>query len=365
VAILRWCLLLGGAVLAVAILAAGLPLAPVARPREWRLFTTIGAARTGLADVVATGGNDAWAAGTSASGTPVLYRWNGSRWLAVAPPGPAGSSAASVAASSAANVWVTIAGDAAVDHWNGHAWSRLSFGPAARTEIDGVTTTGRKDVWVFADNLATKEETAVHYNGTAWTRTPLSVTLGGGGPARLVSSSSRSNAWAWGYDPRRRRWVSLRFNGRGWRVIPLPADLLPARHTVVPEQMLAESAASVWGTVYAATSRSRGPVVLVHWNGRRWRRVTGGLPAGTLAGPVAADGHGGLWLYADRPGGTGYLLHYSARTWTTTAVPGRGGAPASVTGLALIPGSRSLWATAVIGAGSGGSRGAAILRYSR
>jgi hypothetical protein len=36
-----------------------------------------------------------------------------------------------------------------------------------------------------------------------------------------------------------------------------------------------------------------------------------------------------------------------------------------VTGLTLIPGTRSLWATAVISAGSAGSRGAAILRYSR
>jgi hypothetical protein len=365
VAVLRWCLLLGSAVLAVAILAAGLPSAPVARPRQWRVFMTIGAARTGLADVVATGAHDAWAAGMSASSTPVVYRWNGSSWRPIPRPGPPGSSAAGVAASSAANVWVTIVGDAAVDRWNGHAWSRFSFGPAARTEIDGVTTSGRKDVWVFAYNRATRKETAVHYNGTAWTPTPLTVTLGGGGTARLVSSSSRSNVWAWAYDVRHRRWVSLRFNGRAWRVIPLPATLLPARHTVVPEQMLAESAASVWGTVYAATTGSRGPVVLVHWNGRRWRRVTGRRPAGTLAGPVAADGHGGLWLCADRPGGAGYLLHYSAGTWTTAAVPARGGTAASVTGLTLIPGTRSLWGTAVMRAGSGGSLGAAILRYSR
>jgi hypothetical protein len=36
-----------------------------------------------------------------------------------------------------------------------------------------------------------------------------------------------------------------------------------------------------------------------------------------------------------------------------------------VTGLTLIPGTRSLWGTAVMRAGSGGSLGAAILRYSR
>ena len=363
-AILRWCLLLGSAVLAVAVLAAGLPSAPAARPRQWRVFMTIRAAGTSLADVVATGGHDAWAAGSSAGRTPVVYRWNGTSWRAVPRPGPPGSSATSVAASSAANVWVAIAGDAAVDRWNGHAWSRFSFGPAARTEIDGVTTSGRRDVWTFTYDRATKKETAFHYNGTTWKPVPLTVTLGGGGTARLVSSSSRSNVWAWAYDVRLRRWVSLRFNGHGWRVIRLPATLLPARRTVVPEQMLAESRASVWGTVYAAASGSRGPLVLVHWNGRRWRRVTGRRPAGTLAGPVAADGHGGLWLGADRPAGAGYLLHYRAGKWTTAAGPARRAAAVSVTGLTLIPGSRSLWGTAVIGAGYGSSRGTVILRYS-
>ena len=91
--------------------------------------------------------------------------------------------------------------------------------------------------------------------------------------------------------------------------------------------------------------------------------MTGRRPAGTLAGPVAADGHGGLWLGADRPAGAGYLLHYRAGKWTTAAVPAR--RAAAVTGLTLIPGSRSLWGTAVIGAGYGSSRGAVILRYSR
>ena len=248
-AVLRWLLLLGSAVLAVAILAAGLPTAPAARPRQWRVFLTISAANTRLSDVVATGGRDAWAAGASARSTPVVYRWNGSDWRAIPRPGPAGSAAASVAAFSAANVWVTIAGDAALDHWNGHAWSRLRLGPATRTEIDGVTTSGRRDVWAFAYDRAAGTETAFHFNGTTWRSTRLTVTVGGGGTARLVSSSSRSNVWAWAYEARSHRWVSLHFDGRAWRVIPLPAAVLPARRTVVPEQLLAESRDSVWGTV--------------------------------------------------------------------------------------------------------------------
>jgi hypothetical protein len=362
VAAIRWCVLLASAVLAVAILAAGLPSAPAARPPHWRVFLEIHAANVGLTDVVATGNNDAWAAGSSATSTPVVYRWDGNRWRAVARPGPSGSAAASLAASSAANVWVAIANDAALDHWNGHAWSRVSFGSPARTEIDGVTTSGRQDVWAFAYNRASKRETAYHYDGTGWQGTRLRVTLGGGGTVRLVSSSSRSDVWAWAYDVRHGRWVSLHFDGSKWQVIPLPAALLPAGHTILPEQMLAESATSVWGTIYAASGRSRGPVVLVHWNGRRWHRVTGQLPAGALAGPIAADGHGGLWLYAERPAGAGYLVHYLNGTWTSSAAPG---GAAAVTALTLVPGTGSLWGAGTVGRGFGTSHGADILSYDR
>jgi hypothetical protein len=352
------------AVGAVAVLAAGLPSAPAARPPRWRVFLAIHTANAGLNDVVATGRRDAWAAGISGASTPVVYRWDGRRWRAIPRPGPSGSAAASVVASSARNVWVTITGAAALDHWNGHSWSRVSFGSPARTEIDGLTTSGPKDVWAFAHDKTRKRETAFHYNGKAWTGTPLTVALGGGTP-RLVSSSSPSNVWAWAYQVRRHGWVSVHFDGRAWRVVALPARLLPAGQAILPEQMLAESRTSVWGTIYCAAGGSRGPAVLVHWNGRRWRRVAGRLPSGTLAGPVAADGHGGLWLYAERPAGAGYLLHYLDRKWASAAVPGNPGGATSVTALTLIPGTRSLWGTATIGRGFGTSRGAAILSYGR
>ncbi|MGD0375436.1 MAG: hypothetical protein ABSB01_12740 [Streptosporangiaceae bacterium] len=364
-AVVRWCVMLGCAVLAVVVLTAGLPSAPAPRPPRWQVSTAIHAADAGLTDVIATGRDDAWATGSSAASTPVVYRWDGNRWQPMDRPGSSGSAAASVAASSAANVWVAIADEAAVDHWNGHAWSRVSFGPPGRIEIDGIATSGRRDVWAFAYNRVRKRETAFHYDGTAWRGTPLAVTLGGGGTARLVSSSSRSNIWAWAYDVARGGWVSLHFNGSRWRVIPLPARLLPAGHTILPEQMLAVSATSVWGTIYAATGSSRGPVVLMHWNGLRWSRVTGRLPAGALAGPIAGDGNGGLWLYAVRPAGAGYLVHYLHGTWTSAAGPASSGSTVSVTALTHVPGTSSLWASGTIGVGFGTSHGAAILSYGR
>ncbi|HEY7147339.1 MAG TPA: hypothetical protein VH637_24080 [Streptosporangiaceae bacterium] len=345
---------------AVAILAAGLPVHHTEQGPAWHTAMTVQAAGASLNDVVATGARQAWAVGSSAAGQPVVYRWDGTRWQQAARPGP-GSAAASVAASSPGNVWVSLAGAAALEHWNGHAWSRTGFGAPGRVDISGLTTTGRKNVWTFTYDSKTRKETAFHYNGRKWRGTRLPVSMGSGGSVRLASATSRHNVWAWGYDQRRGRWVSLHFNGRKWRVIGLPAGLLPAGRTVLPEQMLARSRKNVWGTVYAASGSTRGPVVLVHWNGHHWRRVTRGLPAGGLAGPMAPDGHGGLWLAAMRPGGAGYLAHYRHGHWYEAAVPA---AAVSVSALAHIPGTSWLWGAATAGTSPGSSRGSVIMRYS-
>lgn len=362
-AVLKTCLLIACAVGAVAILAAGLPSRPAATAPSgpsWHVYQAIRAGHPSLADIVATGRGHAWAAGASGASTPVLYQWNGARWRTIARPGRSGSSVTSVAASSARNVWAAIGSESVIDHWNGRAWSRFSFGRPARVEIEGLTTSGRKDTWVFAYDNRTKRETAFHYDGTGWKGTRLGASLGGGPSARLASSSSRSNVWAWAYEAKHRAWVALHFNGKKWRAIRLPAKLLPPGHTVLPEQMLARSRDSVWGTVYAAAGGSRGPVILLHWNGRRWRRVRGQLPAGSLTGPIAPDGHGGLWLSAQRPGGTSFLAHYRHGTWTQSAVPG---SPVTVTALALVPGTRALWGSGTAGPQAGSSGGAVILRY--
>jgi hypothetical protein len=55
------------------------------------------------------------------------------------------------------------------------------------------------------------------------------------------------------------------------------------------EQLLAESSTDVLATVYAYKGNSDGPVILLHWNGRRWSKVTGKLPSGALVGPIAPD----------------------------------------------------------------------------
>ena len=104
--------------------------------------------------------------------------------------------------------------------------------------------------------------------------------------------------------------------------------------------------------------------MLPHWNGTRWARVTRGIPAAALLGPVAAGGQGGLWLSAETPAYAPYLAQYRNGHWTRVTVPAAAQGAVSVASLALIPGTRTLWgAGAVATGGFGTTKGAAILAY--
>jgi hypothetical protein len=105
---------------------------------------------------------------------------------------------------------------------------------------------------------------------------------------------------------------------------------------------------------------------LLHFTGRRWVKVN--FPATGSGSPQTGDGAGGLWLTGFAPGRNGVqlLLHWSKGHWTASKVPSGGYLPGNVDELALIPGTRSVWAIGnVYGPGGGTTlnRGA-IWRYN-
>ncbi|HUY44260.1 MAG TPA: hypothetical protein VMV92_00825 [Streptosporangiaceae bacterium] len=119
----------------------------------------------------------------------------------------------------------------------------------------------------------------------------------------------------------------------------------------------ASSASNVWAA-------STNGAAVDHWDGRRWSRVTSGIPAAALLGPIASDGRGGLWLYAGSPADKPFLAHYRNGKWTRAAVPAAARGAVSVAAPALIPGTHTLWAVSGVGVGAfGTSEGAAILAY--
>lgn len=348
-----------------AVALAGVPATQAAATPGWRVTKTVAVANASLDDVVATSSTDAWAVGTgdAGTGTPVYYHWNGKTWQKFTRPGPAGSFGANVSASSPSNVWVSVANGAVFDHWNGSTWTTKSFGTSDTASPDAVVTTGPKNVWAFTYDFNTSRETAHHFNGTVWKDTVLPASIDGAGLTGLVSASSAANIWAWAVGTAPSSWETLHYNGTKWSIVHIPANLVPSGKTFEVKEMLAESPTNVWATTTDFGSGSDSPIVLLHWNGHKWSKVTKNVPAGLLLGPIASDGGSGLWLCAESPSGTPFFAHYLAGTWTRAKVPSVTLGSVLVAGLRLIPGTHSVWGVGEVGAGGGGTKGAAILKF--
>jgi hypothetical protein len=353
-----------GAVTALAMLGAGgatAQAAPAAKAPGWRVSHSFSTANTSLSGIQAISPTSAWAVGQTATQTPLVYKYAGGHWRAVSRPGPAGTFAGNVAASSTSNVWLLLANMPDADHWNGHHWKRISFRSAtAQVLLSGVTTTSSHDAWVFTENESTDVETAHHFNGRTWTTRTLPAVITAAGYAD-VSEASPRDIWAWAWDTTTSRNVTLHYNGSAWHLIKLPSlGVSPTQ--AVAGQMLALSGKNVWATMYPESGPQK--AILLHWTGHAWHRIGGKLPAGILNGPIASDGHGGLWA-SELNYPRAYLGHFSGGRWTRWSVPGPKGDTMRLSALTLIPGTRSLWATDNLNLGFGTTGGADILKYGR
>jgi hypothetical protein len=355
------------AVLLAAAASAGAPPASASADAalHWRITKMITVPDTVLNDVAALPGGTAWAGGQTPARRESVYQLSGGQWHAGAVSGPPGAFIATVSATSPANIWFSNNADQ-VGRRSGSSWVITSFGPAPAVQLDGVVTTGPHDTWAFTYNPMTAQALAHHYNGTSWQATTLPAAVGSFTFTGMESASSSSNIWTWAYTNSGD--LTMHYNGVKWQTISLPANLVPAGQLLQPKRILAESPGNVWATAYTYTVQGGGeipgPIVLLHWHGHSWTKITGPLPSGALTGPIAPDGDGGLWLSAVSPHDVPFLLHYSASgAWATYPMPAQTAGEISVTALALIPGTRSVLGVGDVGFNSGDTSGAAFLQY--
>jgi hypothetical protein len=325
------------------------PRSPPARATGgWHLVATRHAGPPGNASgysaAVAPGRDDAWVFGGSnpgAAGSPLAAHWNGTGWRRSALPAGLGSFIIAASASAANNIWaVSYLGGYAL-HWNGRSWSvARTWPPDARAT--GVTAISRTDVWVFgANGVGQRGIGTWHYNGHTWRQ----IT---GPNTAITRASAVSRRDIWAITAGQRGGSLVRYNGHGWIKVRTGHALAGAQF----EDVMAASARSAWVLAQAPRGRQRGDEVLVaRWNGRRWTRFPAPrreLSGDPLPGRLAPDGHGGVWVTAMTTAAatTARILHLSRSGRWTQASISRGDGN-SISDLALIPGTRSLW-------GSGG-----------
>lgn len=303
-----------------------------------------------LADVSAVSASRAWAVGADAEtalskGTPLILRWNGTKWAKMALSGvPGPGYLTSVSAASASDAWAvgTDESGAVVLHWNGTTWSKVSFPDSSTATVSSIAAAPDGTAWLGGSTPSTGTSTNIlveQWNGKAWhvVKTGLgqgwlkSVRAAASGDVYFAGSDSDGGMTGYSHDG-------------SWTVLPSSAI-----ETFQINDVLGISHTNVWAVglnfnnevgVYAA--------VVNHWNGSAWTTVN--APANVLSQDlsISADNSGQpQWIGAEaglEPSTTLYA-YYNGSSWSNvsgaTDVSGLFDAN-SVT--AHIPGTNATWA---------------------
>jgi hypothetical protein len=344
-----------------------------AKPPGWRIVGLIGDSDLYLPALVAVSPSEAWVGGSQSEpgGTgPVLDEIANGELHNAAPPGGNGVFVNDLSAAGPDDVWATEANAPTVLHLGEHGLSAHSLAIGGDDILtNGVAAVSTKSTWVFTYDFSTKTSYSIHYNGKSWTQRALPYTIDGDSDA-LVSGTSDSNIWALSFSGPGGAADALHYNGRRWRRTYFPSHLAPAGYSVYPEGIYAQSPSNVWAALYSNGSTVKklryGPVLLLHWNGRRWSKITGTLPTAALTGAMTSDGHGGLWLYGLTTQTSGVFLHYSGRRFRAYKVPTARASHQviTVTALSEVPGTHTVMATGSVNVDFVADSGAAVLEYT-
>jgi hypothetical protein len=189
--------------------------------------------------------------------------------------------------------------------------------------LDDVAATSASNAWAvgYIGGVSGGTPLILHWDGTAWERSPLSASLGRGFFAGIAATSS-TNAWAV-FNPENQpgRARIVHWNGRRWGNVVSPAIGVSYRLSDVA----ATSAENVWA-VGSAGSRI---AVILHWNGVRWTcalspRVEHGYSFRTLSAVSVSSADNALAV-GNLETGT-LTLRWNGHGWKRFRTPRRGGA---------------------------------------
>jgi hypothetical protein len=347
---------------AAAIVAAATAAAPPALAVStpgWRVSAVFGP-RTGVTYIhgfVATSGTDAWATVSSCAPcggpgevqTQWIERWSGRRWMKISGPKVSMFAGGFLAASSATDAWLfTSAAQRNALRWNGRRWTVRTVPPwvvrnGGRSGIVNATTAdfSPSDLWVFSSGNE-KTPFAARYRDGHWSKVILPAF------AAQVSAVAPDDIWATGFRSTSPNGVLMHWNGRTWRTLHIPAPTnVPPHATEYVSDVLSIGPSDVWlQRNIAVGSQGARTLYLMHWNGRTWTRVHFRFHT-SFVNDTAQDGHGGIWIVSNgpKPRYQWFFDHLNGGRWSRQRPPATATTSLlQVTGLAWIPGTRSLWA---------------------
>jgi hypothetical protein len=304
------------------------------------------AAVPGVGDAWVFGGTSVSFGNAAGDGTPVAEHWNGVKWApSVLPRGLVGDVSAS-AAVSGKNVWAVNesgSANASILHWNGTTWSVPASLPGTTTDVaTGMLAFSNTDVWAFGNPGNSPGTGTWHYDGSTWARQT--------GIARGITTASAvspADIWAIGSKAVAEDTL-LHYNGSTWQQVTAP---------VLSGQGFSGILALANDNVWALARRKANPH-LVHLSGGKWSSVP--VPwTFSYASPLVSDGSGGFWFIGYAAARAWAVHRTSAGSWSRMQLPGH----PFLTGMALVPGTTSLWGAGTDTASSGTGENAEIFAY--
>jgi hypothetical protein len=293
---------------------------------------------SGYSVILRAGPDSAWLfGGTNPGGpsAPVAALWDGTTLTTATLPSGLTSFISDASATSGTDIWAASQYGRYLLHYDGSQWRVAKRWP--RGQITGLMAISSSDVWVFGTTAdGTSDLGTWHFDGYDWQRIP--------GPADSVwraSATSDSDIWAIAASPSSSS--ILQYNGISWLQVPTGGDL----DGVQPRDILALSASDVWVLGTRADTADGVRLVLLHWNGAAWTSL--GTQISAWAGRLA-PGPGDTVLVTATPADTsaaGLILQVSAGGWPVVTAESWLDS-GSVSDVALVSGTGSLWASGAI-----------------
>jgi hypothetical protein len=340
---------------------------------SWTADPVRGAFRP-LNGISAGPGGTAFVVGTDNDSVPaaISARWTGKAWRQVAVSAPADSGLNAVAFAPGGTAWAAgsyFAGSAVrtlVMRWNGRAWTRVPS-PGTGEELNGLAFSASNYGWAVGDTTSTSgngRTVILHWNGAAWGLAAAASPAGVAGsatgaaspspaaayytaPGSLtgVAAASASSAWAVGFagSSAAPRVLMLHWNGRAWARVTSPGVLTGAGQLNAIKVVSAKDAWAVGFTGNPILTSEH--TLLLHWNGGTWSVVTRPAPVPGFLNAVTASAKGG-WAVGGVPNGHVFphplALRLSGATWSRVPVPN----VIDVNGVAMT-GANTAWAIGV------------------
>ncbi len=322
---------------------------PAASPAGWHISKTFASGST-IYSVAGLSRDDAWLDGQAATNGLLVQHWNGSKWQAVSTPaGITGLAGTVIAGSSAGSVWAFANVEAGTSYSVAlrrtvNGWK--SYRLANSSNINAAVVFSAKNAWAFGELFGTKSAPYVrHFNGVRWTgiSTPIEP--------NDASATSANDIWAVGQTAKslgsaHQVFAAAQWTRGAWHQRNFPRLRLPKGTSVFDPQVVALSATNVW--VDFALSKGMGAypgAVLLHYNGKKWARVSVPYAATFMLSNLTSDGNGGIWIAATANDGLDQdMYHLHAGHWSRAVMPSAKGDTSQVLAVALRPGTTSVWA---------------------